>query len=161
MKNNGHVFLSRESRMELWITFFTSTALVCILEGILGSIFYPGMKVDFGAFFSPPLFGFLSVIFGILAGTSSRKRKSEIGGPEAIIRRIIHLLLIIGSVILLNVANGRTFSLMQTIIIIFSVTVIYLMVYLVIYLNDRKNALDFNQKLKKYQEKNDSITNLP
>ncbi len=156
MKNNGHIFLSREYRMELWITFFTSTTLVCILEGILGRIFYPGMKVDFGAFFSPPLFGFLSVVFGVLAGTNSRKRKREIGGPEVVIRRIIHLLLIIGSVILLNAANGKMFSLVQTIIIVFSVTIIYLIVYLVIYLNDRKNALDFNQKLKKYQEKNNT-----
>lgn len=161
MKNKGHIFLSRESRMELWITFFTSTTLVCILEGILGSIFYPGMKVDFEAFFSPPLFGFLSVIFGLLAGTNSRKEKREIGGLEEIIRRMIHLLLIIGSVILLNAANSRTFTFIQIIVIIFSVTVIYLLVYLVIYLNDRKNALDFNQKLKKYQEKNNSIATLP
>lgn len=60
-----------------------------------------------------------------------------------VIRRIIHLLLIIGSVILLNAANGKIFSLVQTIIIVFSVTVIYLIVYLVIYLNDRKNAFGF------------------
>lgn len=157
MKNKGYVFLSRESRMELWITFFTSTTLVCILEGVLGSIFYPGMKIDFSAFFSPPLFGFLSVIFGLLAGIKSQKRKSEIEGPEAFIRRMIHLILIIGSVLLLNAANGRTFSMPQTILIVFSVTVIYLMVYFVVYLNDRKNASDFNQKLKSYQEKNHSI----
>ncbi len=160
MKNKEYVFLSRESRMELWITFFTSTTLVCILEGILGSIFYPGMKVDFSAFFSPPLFGFLSVVFGLLAGIKSDKRKREIAGSEAIIRRMIHLILIIGSVFLLNAANSRTFSMPQTIIIVFSVTIIYLMVYLVIYLNDRKNALDFNQKLKKYQDKNHSVTNI-
>ena len=160
MKNKEYAFLSRESRMELLITFFTSTTLVCILEGILGSMFYPGMKIDFSAFFSPPLFGFLSVVFGLLAGIKSDKRKREIAGSEAIIRRMIHLILIIGSVFLLNAANSRTFSMPQTIIIVFSVTIIYLMVYLVIYLNDRKNALDFNQKLKKYQDKNHSVTNI-
>ncbi len=154
MKNKEYAFLSRDSRMELLITFFTSTTLVCILEGILGSMFYPGMKIDFGAFFSPPLFGLLSVLFGLFAGIKSSKRKSEIEGPEAIIRRMIHLILIIGSVFLLNAVNGRTFSVSQSILIIFSVTIIYLLVYLVIYLNDRKNALDFNQKLKNYQEKN-------
>ena len=154
MKNKEYAFLSHESRMELLITFFTSTTLVCILEGILGSMFYPGMKIDFGAFFSPPLFGLLSVLFGLLAGIKSSKRKSEIEGPETIIRRMIHLILIMGSVFLLNAINGRTFSVSQSILIIFSVTIIYLLVYLVIYLNDRKNALDFNQKLKKYQEKN-------
>ena len=156
MKNKEYAFLSRESRMELLITFFTSTTLVCILEGILGSMFYPGMKIDFGAFFSPPLFGLLSVLFGLLAGIKSSKRNREIEGPEAIIRRLIHLILIMGSVFLLNAVNGRTFSVSQSILIIFSVTIIYLMVYLVIYLNDRKNALDFNQKLKNYQEKNHS-----
>jgi len=112
------------------------------------------MKIDFGAFFSPPLFGLLSVLFGLLAGIKSSKRESEIEGPETIIRRMIHLILIMGSVFLLNAINGRTFSVSQSILIIFSVTIIYLMVYLVIYLNDLKNALDFNQKLKKYQEKN-------
>ena len=157
MKNKEYAFLSHESRMELLITFFTSTTLVCILEGILGSMFYPGMKIDFGAFFSPPLFGLLSVLFGLLAGIKSSKRKSEIEGPEAIIRRMVHLILIIGSVFLLNAVNGRTFSIPQTILIIFSITVIYLMVYFVVFLNDRKNASDFNQKLKNYQEKNHSI----
>ena len=161
MKNSELMFSSRESRMELWITFFTSTTLVCILEGILGSIFYPGMKIDFGAFFSPPLFGFLSVVFGILVGTNFIKGKREIGVPEIILRRVLHLLLIIGSVIFLNAVNGRAFTLVQTVIIVISVTVIYLLVYLVIYLNDRRSALDFNQKLKNYQEKNNSIATLP
>ena len=161
MKNNKSIFLTGEYRMELWITFFTSTALICILEGILGSIFYPGIKVDFAAFFSPPLFGFLSVIFGLTAGTNFRKAKREIGALEIIIRRLVHLLLIIGSVIFLNAANGKTFTLIQIFIIIICITAIYLLVYLVIYLNDRKSALDFNQKLKNYQEKNNSIATFP
>lgn len=145
---------NRESRMELLITFFTSTTLVCILEGILGSIFYPGMKIDFGAFFSPPLFGFLSVVFGILAEINFGKETREIGVPEIIIRRVLHLLLIIGSVLFLNAVSGRTFTLIQTVIIVISVTVIYLLVYLIIYFNARISARDFNQKLKNYQEKN-------
>ncbi|MDE6204411.1 MAG: hypothetical protein K2G19_13155, partial [Lachnospiraceae bacterium] len=79
----------RDTLPEFVITFLVCTACITILEGVMGMLFFPEEKIGYDAFFSPPFFGFFSVLFG--AVTNSKK---ELGIRQVLFRRLIHLLMI-------------------------------------------------------------------
>lgn len=73
------------------MSFCICTACITILEGVMGMLFFPNEKLGYEAFFSPPLFGGISVLLGIVA--ESRK---ELSVKQILFRRVLHLLLIEG-----------------------------------------------------------------
>lgn len=128
------------------ITFCICTTGITLLSGIMGLIFFPEEKVGYEAFFSPPLFGFLSVLCG--AVTFSRK---ELSIRQVMMRRVLQLALIEAMVFGLNYAEGVVFEPVAALSLMMSIAVVFVAVYLVLWLNDRKSAKDFNVKLKEYQ----------
>ncbi|MGN1147620.1 MAG: hypothetical protein ACI4TB_04305 [Lachnospiraceae bacterium] len=139
--------MKKNSWIDSIMTFFVCTACICILEGILGMIFMPEIQFGYDAFFSPPLFGLFSVLFGVV-----NYSKRELGVKEVLFRRVIHLLLIEGLVFGLNYMAGAIFPAFMAIALFFSIAVVFVMVYVVLYLYDRKSAELFNQELRKFQE---------
>lgn len=139
---------AKEFWMEFMMAFFVCTACICILEGVLGMIFFPKQRFGYDAFFSPPLFGFVSVLFGIVTYS-----KRELTVREVIVRRCIHLLLIEMFVVGLNYAAGTMFSTVFVIVLVLAIAVIFVAVYAVLYVNDKRSAVLFNGELKKYQER--------
>lgn len=133
---------------EFMMSFFVCTACICILEGVLGMIFFPRQRFGYDAFFSPPLFGFVSVLFGIVTYS-----KRELTMREVIVRRCIHLLLIEVFVVGLNYAAGTMFSTVLVIVLVLAIAVIFVAVYAVLYVNDKRDAVLFNEELKKYQKR--------
>lgn len=143
---------NRQSTKAFWtefmMSFFVCTACICILEGVLGMIFLPEQRFGYDAFFSPPLFGFVSVLFGIVTYS-----KHELTMQEVIVRRCIHLLLIEVFVVGLNYAAGTIFSTALVIVLVLAIAVIFVAVYAVLYVNDKRSAVLFNEELKKYQKR--------
>ena len=135
--------------MEALISFCVCTSCITILEGVLGMLFFPEIKLDYGAFFSPPLFGAFSVLLG--AVTYSKREQSV---REVLIRRALHLLLIEAMVFGLNYAAGFVFSTVVAVSLALGIAIIFVLVYLIIWLNDRRSADLFNQKLKEFQAGN-------
>ena len=135
--------------MEALISFCVCTSCITILEGVLGMLFFPEIKLDYGAFFSPPLFGAFSVLLG--AVTYSKREQSV---REVLIRRALHLLLIEAMVFGLNYASGFVFSTVVAVSLALGIAIIFVLVYLIIWLNDRRSADLFNQKLKEFQAGN-------
>ena len=88
MKQKHRIF-GKELWTEMMMSFFVCTACICILEGVVGTLFMPRQQFGYEAFFSPPLFGAVSVLFGIV--TRSRR---ELSMGEVVARRCLHLLLI-------------------------------------------------------------------
>lgn len=142
---------SRNFGKEIWIEFVTAflicTAGICMLEGIMGMMFFPEERFGYEAFFSPPLFAFFSVGFGLV--TRSRK---ELSIRQVIARHILHLALIEAFVFGVNYLSGVLFSWKIGIALALAIAIIFAMVYTVMYMNDRKSAALFNEKLKQYQE---------
>lgn len=134
---------------EMIMAFFVSTTLICILEGIFGMIFFPEVKTDYGAFFSPPLFGFCSVILGLV--TQSKKEPSV---RQVLFRLGLHLLLIEGLVFGLNFASGNIFTPFVSVILALSVALIFVAVHVILWMNDQRSAMQFNECLKRYQQEN-------
>lgn len=132
--------------VELLIDFCVCTTCITLLEGILGVLFFPDLQLTYEAFFSPPLFGGLSVLLGFV--TESKK---ELTIKQVLIRRMIHLALIEGMVFGLNFLAGVVFPTIVSITLALGIAIVFVMVYLIVWLNDRKSAVMFNQKLKEYQ----------
>lgn len=138
--------MKKEFWIESMMAFFVCTACICILEGIMGVIFMPDLQLDYGAFFSPPLFGLLSVVFGLI--TESKK---ELSVRQVLVRRAIHLALIEGMVFGINYLTGNIFEPVVVVVLALAIAVVFCMVYVVLYVNDSRNAKEFNEKLKEYQ----------
>lgn len=138
--------MKKEFWIESMMAFFVCTACICILEGIMGVIFMPDLQLDYGAFFSPPLFGLLSVVFGLI--TESKK---ELSVRQVLVRRGIHLALIEGMVFGINYLTGNIFEPVVAVVLALAIAVVFVMVYVVLYVNDSRNAKVFNEKLKEYQ----------
>ena len=101
----------------------------------------------FGKHFSGIVFAFFSVGFGLV--TRSRK---ELSIRQVIARHILHLALIEAFVFGVNYLSGVLFSWKIGIALALAIAIIFAMVYTVMYMNDRKSAALFNEKLKQYQE---------
>jgi len=136
----------KSALMEALISFCVCTTCITLLEGILGVIFYPEVSLDYGAFFSPPFFGAVSVLLSLV--TYSKKEQSV---KEILIRQAIHLLLIEAMVFGLNYLVGVVFPTVVNITLALGIAVIFVLVYWIVWLNDCKSADLFNQKLKEYQ----------
>lgn len=129
------------------MSFFVCTTMITLLEGVLGMIFFPDVQLRYDAFFSPPFFGALSVLFGVVTWS-----KKELSIKQLLIRRLIHLGLIEAMVFGLNYLAGVIFPLKVSITLALGIAVVFVVVYVVLWLIDRKSARDFNHKLKEYQE---------
>lgn len=134
---------------EALISFCVCTTCITILEGILGMLFFPEESLSYGAFFSPPIFGSISVLFGVVTWS-----KKELSVRQVLFRRTIHLLLIEGMVFGLNYIAGVVFPKAFSIALFLGIAVVFVMVYVILWINDQKSAMLFNQKLKEYQASN-------
>lgn len=137
---------NRGKLVEFLMAFFVCSTCISILEGLLGMAFFPEDKFGWEAFFSPPLFGFLSVLLGMVT-----KSERELSAKEILFRRAIHLLLIELLIFGMNYETGMQFDVFFSVTLAFSVAAVFVAVYVVMWLNDRKSAALFNEKLKEYQ----------
>ena len=137
---------NRGKLVEFLMAFFVCSTCISILEGLLGMAFFAEDKFGWEAFFSPPLFGFLSVLLGMVT-----KSKKELSVKEILFRRALHLLLIELLIFGMNYETGMQFDVLFSVTLAFSVAAVFVAVYVVMWLNDRKSAALFNEKLKEYQ----------
>lgn len=140
MKNRG-------LGMQFMLVFFIVTACVTILSGILGMVFMPDVRFGYEAFLSPPIFGFLSALSGVV--TKSRK---ELSVGQMLFREFLQLLLIEVMVFGVNYVFGTTFTWELNITLALSIAVIFILVYVIMWLNDQRSAVAFNAKLVEFQK---------
>ena len=57
---------NKNTATDFLLSFFIITACITIMEAVIGTIFMPGERFGFEAFFSPPLFGFLSALSSVV-----------------------------------------------------------------------------------------------
>ena len=133
---------------EMLVGFCVSTTFICILQGLLGGYFLPDVKLDFGVLLSPPLFGFLSTLLGVVEFSSK-----ELTVRRVLIRRVIHLLLIEGMVFGINILVGNAFTFWMAVLLALGIAVVYICVYVVLWVDELRYARVFNEKLKEFQKK--------
>lgn len=137
----------KELWLEFILVFFIVTGCITILNGVLGTIFLPDMRFGYEAFLSPPIFGFLSALSGVV--TKSRK---ELSMRQMLFREFLQLLLIEIMVFGVNYVFGTTFTWELNITLALGIAVIFILVYVILWLNDRRSAMIFNAKLVEFQK---------
>ncbi len=134
--------------VKLMMTFFVVTACVTILQAVFGAVFMPDAVLSWRAFYSPPLLGALSSLLSLVTYSSR-----ELTMKQELCRKALHLFLIEILVLTLNRFSGNIYSTKVWIALIICVAIIYIVVNLVLYINDQKSAEKFNRQLKEYQKR--------
>lgn len=134
------------------ITFLVITACITILEGFLGVLFVPDLLFGYEAFFTPPIFGFLSTLTGLVL-----KSKKELTIKQVLFREFIQLLLIEGIVFGANYVAGNIFEFKLNIALALSIAVVFVLVHFILWLNDRRIAHSFNEQLRTFQENHEAL----
>ena len=130
------------------LSFCIITACITLVNGILGCIFMPDIRFGYEAFFSPPLFGLLTALTGII--TKSRR---ELSTGQILFRLMLQLLFIEAIVFGLNYASGHSFEPPLACALALCVAIIFVIVYLILWLNNQRMARQFNASLKEFQAK--------
>ncbi len=137
----------KQKLFDMLIAFCVCTTCITILEGIMGACFFPDEKLGYNAFFSPPIFGVVSVLFGCVLDSSK-----ELTVRQVLVRRVLHLFLIEAMVFGLNYLTGAIFPPVVSITLSLGIALIFVVVCAITWFNENKSAEDFNIRLKEYQE---------
>lgn len=139
---------NRKSLTDFILSFCIITACITLVNGILGCIFMPDIRFGYEAFFSPPLFGLLTALTGII--TRSRRELSTV---QTLFRLVLQLLSIEAIVFGINYASGHSFEAPLACALALCVAAIFVLVYLILWLNNQRIARQFNASLKEFQAK--------
>lgn len=129
------------------VSFCVITTGVGLLEGILGGAFMPEMRFGFEAYYVPPLYGFLTVLTGLVLES---RRTLSLG--EMLFRMTIQLVLIECIVFGTNHLSGNFYTLAQSLVLAAGIAAVFISVHFIIWLNERRIASLFNKKLAEMQK---------
>ncbi len=122
------------------------TTCVTAATAVLGLSISPEAMFGYEAFFSPLLFGLLSLIPSLV--TYSRK---ELSFRQTIIRKVLHLLLLEATLTAFGHWNGMFQAFGDIAFFMLAVFAVYILVHLINWQLDRKEAGEINRILKTLQ----------
>lgn len=129
--------------------FFIITTCATVVIGILGLCLHPADRLGYDAFFSPLIFGALSLIPSFV--TYSRK---ELSLRQTVVRKVIYILLLEGLLIGVQFWAGILHGPGDVAVLALAVLLVYFAVNWLSWLLDRKEAEAINTTLKAYQGRN-------
>lgn len=128
--------------------YFIIVTCITAVIGIIGLIFEPNMQFGYEAYFSPLIFGAISIIPSLISYS-----KKELSVKQMIFRNILQLV-ILECLILIT---GYSFGIMRDKSIIISVAlsviIVFIIVHLISWFIDSKTAAALNENLKSFQKK--------
>jgi len=131
---------------KVMMSFFVTITCITVTMALMGIIFEPDTRFGYEAFLSPLIFGALASLLLLV-----KYSKRELSLKQAVIRSIIHFVLL--EVVILSVLTfeGLLTSMSMTISLGVSIFIIDLTVNLVLWINDKRTAKEFNDALKRLQ----------
>lgn len=134
---------------KIMMSFFISVACICAAMAVIGMKVEPDTRFGYEAFLSPLIFGAVATLPSFV-----QYSKKDLSLRQTAIRNVIHFILL--EVVILSVlyGGGILTDKMMAFSLGVSILVIDLTVNLVLWVNDKKTAKEFNDALKKLQ--NDS-----
>lgn len=131
---------------KVMMSFFVSIACICAAMALVGMTFAADVRFGYEAFLSPLLFGALASL-PQLATYSKR----ELTFKQAAIRNIIHFVLLEAVILSVLYFGGILTSVSMAASLGVSILMIDLTVSLVLWINDKRIAKEFNSALKRMQ----------
>lgn len=133
------------------VAFCAVTTGLCLLEGLLGCFLFPGRMLDYRAFLAPPAFGLLTSLTGLVM-----ESERVLSLWETLLRLGVQLLLIEGMVFGLNLLTGQPLTPLLAALLAAEVVGVFVFVYFILWLNERRVADAFNRKLATRQAARES-----
>lgn len=131
---------------KVMMSFFVSITCICAAMALIGMSFEPDARFGYEAFLSPLIFGALASLPMLV-----KYSKSELSFKQTAIRNVIHFLLLEAVILSILYFVGLLTSMSMAISLGISIFVIDLTVNLVLWINDKRTAKEFNSALKKLQ----------
>lgn len=128
------------------ISFFVSTTCISAAMALIGMLFEPDARFGYEAFLSPLIFGALASLPLLV-----KYSKKELSFKQTAIRNVIHFLLLEAVILSVLYFEGLLTSVSMAISLGISIFVIDLTVNLVLWINDKRIAKEFNDALRKLQ----------
>jgi hypothetical protein len=133
---------------KILMSFFVAVTCITAITAIIGMVFEPEALFGYDAFMSPILFGMVATLPSIV-----KYSRRELTVKQALTRNVIHLILIEVLTVSVLYLGGLIKSSDMMISLSLSIFVVYLTVSLVLWVNDKKAASDFNRDLARFQSK--------
>lgn len=126
--------------------YFIITTCVTAAIGVLGLSVDPAAKLSYEAYFSPLIFGLVSLVPSFV--TYSRK---ELSFRHTLVRKVVHVILLEAMLIAFGFWAGILHSPAAAFSFGLTVFIVYLAVNLISWQIDKKNADEINKTLKSLQ----------
>ena len=128
---------------KILMSFFVSVTCICAAMALIGMIFETDTLFGYESFLSPLIFGAVASLPMLV-----KYSRSELSLKQTIIRNVIHFVLIEVMVLFVLYFTGALTSTSLTVSLVISILIIYLTVNLVLWINDKRIAKEFNNALK-------------
>lgn len=132
---------------KVMMSFFVSITCISAAMALIGMSFEPDARFGYEAFLSPLIFGALATLPMLV-----QYSKEELSFKQTAIRNVIHFLLLETVILSILYFWGLLTSVSMAISLGISIFVIDLTVNLVLWINDKRIAKEFNNALKKLQD---------
>jgi hypothetical protein len=127
------------------------TTCVTAATAVLGLNISPDARFGYESFFSPLLFGLLSLVPSIV--TYSRK---ELSLRQTVIRKLLYLLLLEATLTVFGLWASLFHATADIAFFMFTVFMVYILVHWIKWLIDRKSADEINKTLKALQGRSEN-----
>jgi len=136
---------------KVMISFYITVTFITLAMAIVGLIFEPETRLGYEAFLSPLLFGAIATFPKLITYS-----KEELSVKQTLLRNVIHFLLlevlILGSLYFAEILTSSS----MTVSLAVTVLIIYVAVSVIMWINDKKTAVQINQALKVLQYHHES-----
>lgn len=132
---------------KVMVSFFISVTCICAAMALIGMSFEPDARFGYEAFLSPLIFGAVASIPSLV-----QYSKKDLSLRQTAIRNAIHFLLLEAAILSILYFLGLLTSVSMAVSLGISIFVIDLTVNLVLWINDKRTAKEFNYALKKLQD---------
>ncbi len=134
---------------KIMISFYITVTFIVLAMAILGLVFEPDTRMGYEAFFSPLIFGAIATFPNLLTYS-----KEELSVRQALVRKIIHFFLLEILILTSLYFSNMLTSVSITVSLALTILIIYTAVSTIMWINDKKTALEFNHALRIYQTSN-------
>ena len=128
---------------KIMMSFFVSVACICATMALIGMLFETDARFGYEAFLSPLILGAVASL--PLLVKYSRK---ELSLKQTVIRNVIHFLLLEATILSILYFVGGLTDIPLAISLGISILIIDLTVNLVLWVNDKRTAKEFNSALR-------------
>lgn len=131
---------------KVMMSFYVTVTLITLAMAVIGLVFEKDTRFGYEAFFSPLIFGAISSLPLLI-----KYSRTELSFRQTLVREGLHFILLELLILTVLYQSGILTDVSMGVTLGVSILIINITVHLVLFINDRKTADEFNKALLSYQ----------